>query len=55
MAWAQRGSGAALHYVILESNWSGLFLIAAGLFYGVAGTSNMVHSVPRFVAQAQGV
>lgn len=44
---------AALHYVILNLIGSGLFLIAAGLFYGVAGTLNMV-DLARFVAQAQG-
>lgn len=44
---------SALHYVILNLIGSGLFLIAAGLFYGVAGTLNMV-DLARFVAQAQG-
>jgi multicomponent K+:H+ antiporter subunit D len=44
---------AALHYVILNLIGSGLFLIAAGLFYGVAGTLNMV-DLARFVAQAEG-
>ena len=44
---------AALHYVILNLIGSGLFLIAAGLFYGVAGTLNMA-DLARFVAQAKG-
>ncbi len=44
---------AALHYVILNLLGSGLFLVAAGLFYGVAGTLNMA-DLARFVAQAQG-
>ncbi len=44
---------AALHYVILNLIGSGLFLIAAGLFYGVAGTLNMA-DLGRFVAQAEG-
>lgn len=44
---------AALHYVILNLIGSGLFLVAAGLFYGVAGTLNMV-DLARFVAQAEG-
>ena len=44
---------SALHYVILNLIGSGLFLVAAGLFYGVAGTLNMV-DLARFVAQAQG-
>ena len=44
---------AALHYVILNLIGSGLFLVAAGVFYGVAGTLNMV-DLARFVAQAQG-
>lgn len=44
---------SALHYVILNLVGSGLFLIAAGLFYGVAGTLNMA-DLARFVAQAEG-
>ncbi|MDY0248888.1 MAG: monovalent cation/H+ antiporter subunit D [Pseudomonas sp.] len=44
---------AALHYVILNLIGSGLFLIAAGLFYGVAGTLNMA-DLARVVGQAKG-
>src|SRR5699024_1658048 len=44
---------AALHYVVLNLIGSSLFLIAAGVFYGVAGTLNMV-DLARFVAQAEG-
>jgi len=44
---------AALHYVVLNLIGSGLFLIAAGLFYGIAGTLNMA-DLARFVAQAEG-
>lgn len=44
---------AALHYVILNLIGSSLFLIAAGIFYGIAGTLNMV-DLARFIAQAEG-
>lgn len=44
---------SALHYVILNLVGSSLFLVAAGLFYGVAGTLNMA-DLARFVAQAEG-
>src|SRR5690606_22824342 len=44
---------SALHYVILNLVGSVLFLLGAGLFYGVAGTLNMA-DLARFVAQAQG-
>lgn len=44
---------AALHYVVLNLIGSALFLIAAGLFYGIAGTLNMA-DLARFVAQAEG-
>lgn len=44
---------SALHYVILNLVGSALFLLGAGLFYGVAGTLNMA-DLARFVAQAQG-
>ncbi len=44
---------SALHYVILNLIGSGLFLIAAGLFYGVAGTLNMT-DLALFVSQAEG-
>ncbi len=44
---------AALHYVILNLIGSSLFLVAAGLFYGIAGTLNMV-DLAQFVAQAEG-
>ena len=44
---------AALHYVILNLIGSSFFLIAAGVFYGVAGTLNMV-DLARFIAQAEG-
>lgn len=44
---------AALHYVILNLIGSSLFLISAGVFYGVAGTLNMV-DLARFIAQAEG-
>jgi len=44
---------SAVHYVILNLVGSSLFLLGAGLFYGVAGTLNMA-DLARFVAQAQG-
>lgn len=44
---------SALHYVILNMVGSSLFLLGAGLFYGVAGTLNM-SDLARYVAQAQG-
>src|SRR5690554_119886 len=44
---------AALHYVILNLIGSSLFLISAGLFYGIAGTLNLV-DLARFIAQAEG-
>lgn len=44
---------AALHYVILNLIGSSLFLIAAGVFYGIAGTLNMA-DLARFVAAAEG-
>lgn len=44
---------SALHYVILNLVGSSLFLVAAGLFYGVAGTLNMV-DLAQFIAQAEG-
>lgn len=44
---------SALHYVILNLIGSGLFLVAAGLFYGIAGTLNMV-DLARFIASAEG-
>ncbi len=45
--------GSALHYVVLNLLGSGLFLIAAGILYGVAGTLNMADLAQR-VAAAQG-
>ncbi len=44
---------AALHYVILNLIGSALFLVSAGLFYGIAGTLNMV-DLAYFIAQAEG-
>lgn len=44
---------SAVHYVILNLLGSSLFLLGAGLFYGVAGTLNMA-DLARYVAQAQG-
>lgn len=44
---------SAVHYVILNLVGSGLFLIAAGLFYGVAGTLNLA-DLALFVAHAEG-
>ncbi len=42
---------AGLHYVVLNLVGSSLFLIALGLFYGIAGTLNMA-DLARKVAQA---
>lgn len=44
---------SALHYVILNLVGSSLFLVSAGLFYGIAGTLNMV-DLAQFVAHAEG-
>lgn len=44
---------SAVHYVILNLVGSSLFLLGAGLFYGVAGTLNLA-DLARYVAQAQG-
>ena len=44
---------SATHYVILNLVGSSLFLIAAGIFYGIGGTLNMV-DLARVVAAAEG-
>ncbi|AKX44338.1 cation:proton antiporter [Thiopseudomonas alkaliphila] len=44
---------SATHYVILNLIGSSLFLIAAGVFYGIAGTLNMV-DLAQAVAVAEG-
>ncbi len=44
---------AAMHYILLNLVGSAFFLIAAGIFYGIAGTLNMV-DLARAVSQAQG-
>lgn len=44
---------SALHYVILNLIGSSFFLIAAGIFYGIAGTLNMV-DLARAVADFDG-
>lgn len=52
------GSGAprlrsAVHYVVLNLVGSTLFLLGAGVVYGVSGTLNMA-DIARFVQQAEG-
>lgn len=44
---------SAVHYVILNLAGSALFLLGAGLFYGIAGTLNLA-DLARYVAQAEG-
>lgn len=44
---------AAMHYIILNLVGSAFFLIAAGVFYGIAGTLNMV-DLARVISHAQG-
>ncbi len=44
---------SAVHYVVLNLVGSTLFLLGAGLVYGVSGTLNMA-DIARFVQQAEG-
>lgn len=44
---------SAVHYVVLNLIGSTLFLLGAGLVYGVSGTLNMA-DIARFVQQAEG-
>ncbi|MFB1010563.1 MAG: monovalent cation/H+ antiporter subunit D [Thiopseudomonas sp.] len=44
---------SAVHYVVLNLVGSALFLLGAGLVYGVSGTLNMA-DIARFVQQADG-
>lgn len=45
---------SALHYVVINLLGSALFLVAAALLYGVAGTLNMAHLAERYAQAGAG-